>query len=258
MNYSQVFFGLITWLPLCVWISCLVHWAVGGDIDFVSMLVGIAAALVLGVVAIRPPIEILSPIACLVAYLTVFSYPILNSAAQRRAQKRLDVEEVADSYLALGQSPSNSLAKFKLAKAVYKNGLIGHAVAIADTAIPDLPRRIAEEEHRMLHRWKRAGVPPHTLVPIVCIECHTPCQPGWTHCRNCGEPFLLHRLKGQILPGGMARKLVAVWGSAVLFLIGAPLASTLAPPLEALVFVVLIGLLVALLYFSFRRPESLV
>jgi hypothetical protein len=255
MDLSSAFMGLITWLPLCLWILCMIHWAIGGDIDVVAAILGIAVALVIGVVALRPPIEILTPIACCTAYITVCVYPIFTALSNKYELKKMDIEEVADGYRALGQSPENPLAKFKLAKAVYKNGYIGHAVAIADQAMAKIPRRVAEEEFRMLARWKRAGVPPETLRPLTCVECHSLCEPGWTHCRNCGAQFLLHRIRGQMLPGGLAQKLVAVWGGAVVLIIGLPIATSFSTgPAVATSFGLL--LLVAVVMFITFRPRS--
>jgi hypothetical protein len=256
MDLSSVFLGLITWLPLCVWILCLVHWAVGGDIDVVVAIIGISIALVLGVVAVRPPIEILTPIACCTAYITVLVYPFVNAVLNRYEQKKLDVEEVESGYRALGQSPDNPLAKFKLAKAVYKNGFIGHAVAIADEAMTKVPRRVAEEEFRMLIKWKRIGVPPETLKPLTCIECHSLCQPGWTHCRNCGAQFLLHRIRGQVLPGGLAQRLIAIWGGAVLLIIGIPIAASFSTAPAIACSVGLVFLVAVLIFFTFRHRSG--
>jgi hypothetical protein len=226
MDLTTAFFGLITWFPICIWIVGLVNWMIVGDIDVISGILGISVALILGVVAMRPPIAMLSPIACVTAYATVLTYPVVTMATNRYAMRKMDVEEVEAAYGAIGQMPSNHLAKFKLAKSIYKLGYTGHAVAIADEVMINVPRRLAEEEYRTLQKWKRMGVPPETLKPLTCIDCHTSCPPGWTHCRNCGAQFLLHRVRGQILPGGVAQKVVAIWGGAVILLIGLPLASS--------------------------------
>ncbi len=119
-----------------------------------------------------------------------------------------------------------------------------------------IPERAATEEFRMLKRWKAAGVPPETNRPIPCVECRTPCQPGWTHCKSCGAPFLLDRVRGRILPHGHARQLMAIWASIVGALLSVSLAASL-PPVYALVAIsAIVAGAIVFLVVAFRRPEG--
>src|SRR5580658_2640198 len=195
----QLLLGCLIWLPLAVWIISLLHWAIQGDLDFITAIVGIGIAFGLGYTAMKPPIPILAPISCVAVFLTVMCFPMMQHMLVRYQHHGIDVENVEKAYRSLGQRPDNPLAKFKLAESIYRVGLVGHAVALGDVAVAGLPERIATEEYRLLKRWKRVGVPADTLKPIVCVECHTPCQPGWTHCRTCGAMFLLDRARGRVL-----------------------------------------------------------
>jgi hypothetical protein len=256
MDLTLVFFGLITWFPICVWVSCMIHWAIMGDLEWYLALPGTCLALVLGIVAIHPPVEILSPICCGAAYVTVLLYPAVQVLNQRRQQKEMDVDDMDEAYRILGQTPGNPLAKFKLAQSVYRLGYIGHAIALGDVALQGLPERVATEEYRMLKRWKRGDVPADTLRPIPCVECHTYCQPGWTHCRNCGAQFLLHRVRGKILPSSVFRKLVSFWAAAILLLIGLPIAASLQTGPAVTLVAALAVAVGAILFFTLRRRSE--
>ncbi len=244
------------WVPIAIWVISLIHWMVMADIDMVSGVIGVILGLGLGYTALKPPIAILSPVAFCLVVATVVLFPFLSSARERHQLKGLDYEAVEKAYDAIGQRPENPFAKFKLAEGVYRLGMIGHAVAIADSVMAYIPERAATEEFRMLKRWKSAGVPPETNRPIPCVECRTPCQPGWTHCRTCGAPFLLDRVRGRILPKGHARQLIAIWSSLVAGLLGIPAATRLQPVLAILVISLIIGGSAAFLVIAFRHPDG--
>jgi hypothetical protein len=227
-----------------------------GDLDALTGIVGIGVGLGLGVTAVRPPIPILAPISVCLVLMAVVMYPLLSTFVSHRELKNLDVEQVARAYRLLGQRPNNPLAQAKLAESVYRLGMAGHAVAIAEDALKKVSERAAFEEYRQLRRWKSAGIPADTMKPISCVECHTPCPPGWTHCRTCGAQFLLDRARGRLLPTGSARKLVAGWIVVALVTVGGPIVPSLPRDIGI---VLAIGLLVAsvgVLAIAFRPVEA--
>jgi hypothetical protein len=223
----ELVFAGATWVILIVWILSLVHWMIQGDVDAISGVAGIGLGFGLGYTALKPPIPILSEISFFLALMTVCLYPVASGVFNRHQLKELDVENVAKAYRLIGQRPDSPLAKAKLAESIYRLGMVGHAVAIAQDALAYIPERTALEEHRLLRRWKSAGIPPDTLKPITCVECHTPCPPGWTHCRHCGAQFLLDRAKGHMFPTGISRKILAIWMSAVAICLGVPISLAL-------------------------------
>jgi len=218
----DIVFGVAIWVPLLIWITSLVHWIIQGDVDPISGMLGIGLGFGMGVVALKPPIPILSQISFFLVVATVCVYPVAAGFFNKHQLRSLDVENVAKAYRLIGQRPDSPLAKQKLAESIYRLGMIGHAVTIAQEALAYIPERIALDEHRLLRRWKEAGIPPDTMKPINCVECHTPCPPGWTHCRNCGAQFLLDRARGHMLPTGSSRKIVAAWISLVALCLGIP------------------------------------
>lgn len=227
MISDTVILGCLIWFPLIIWVVSLVQWMVIGEIDPSSGIIGIVLGIGLGYTAMKPPVPILSPISFTLVVGTVVLYPFLRSSMDRHDQRNLDVEAVDKAYQMIGQRPDSPFAKFRLAQSIYRLGMIGHAVAIADSAMAYVSERTATEEHRILKRWKAAGVPPETMRQVACIECHTMCQPGWTHCRTCGRPFLLDRAKGRILPEGLAKRMLCFWGALVLMGVGVPCATAL-------------------------------
>ena len=120
----------------------------------------------------------------------------------------------------------------------------------------EMGQRIATEEYRVLKRWKRVGVPPDTLKPIVCVECHTPCQPGWTHCRTCGAMFLLDRARGRVLPRGAAKKLFAIWASVMILGVGVPAVTALPTAACVVAIVAFLAIIGAIVYLAFRPVQD--
>jgi ribosomal protein L40E len=256
VNWTTTILGCVVWVPIAVWVISLIHWMVMAEIDIPSGVIGVILGFGLGYTALRPPIPILSPIAFSLVVGTVVFFPFLSGALDRHRLRGLDFEAVEKAYEAIGQRPENPFAKFKLAEGVYRLGMIGHAVAIADSVMAYIPERSATEEFRVLKRWKSMGVPPETMRPIACVECGTLCQPGWTHCRRCGAPFLLDRVKGRLLPRGHARRLMAVWASIVAALLGIPAATALPPVFALMVMALLIAGCIAFLIVAFRHADG--
>ncbi|HWD40545.1 MAG TPA: zinc ribbon domain-containing protein [Fimbriimonas sp.] len=257
MNATTIaVFGCLVWLPLAVWILAVIQWTIGGDVDPLTGVVGIFVALGLGYAAVSPPVPIVSPIACGIVFLTVLTYPAFQLFLHKHQTHSIDIEVIEKAYRGIGQHPANPLVKFKLAEAVYRVGLIGHAVAIGDAALANVPERIATEEHRVLKRWKSSGVPPNTLQPIPCVDCQTPCEPGWTHCRNCGGFFLLDRSKGKILPTGVVRKLTAIWVTAVVLIVGIPSLTALPTPSSYIGMGGTVIVAAGVILIAFRKPRQ--
>jgi hypothetical protein len=254
INWLTTILGCLVWMPIAVWVISLIHWMIMGELEIPIGIVGVVLGFGLGYTALKPPenMQFLSPLAVFLVVGTVVLYPFLRNTFERHQLRGLDCDSVEKAYLAIGQQPTSPFAKFKLAEGIYRLGMIGHAVAIADSVMAYIPERAATDEFRTLRRWKQAGVPPETNRPIPCVECHTPCQPGWTHCKTCGAPFLLDRVKGRILPKGHARLLIAIWAAIVAPLIGIPAATALKPVLAVPAIVLIIGLSVGFIVIAVR------
>ena len=227
-----------------LWISALVHWMVGGEIELVSGILGIATGLGLGVVCLNPPVPFLQPVAYLAVWGTLVLYPFVRAGLTQRELRSVDVYALERAYEALGQRPREAFLRFRLAQAVWKLGMGGHAMRIAEGCLPELDPKVFREEHMIVRGWQRHAPGAELFVDYACMDCGGACPPGKTHCPACGAPFLLERAQGKVLGKGMGRRIVAAWVAGALALAGLPWASTL-PPGPA------IGVVVAILAAAF-------
>ncbi len=216
----------MVWIPLGIWIISLVNWSIVGDIDFLSAFLGISVALGLGYVSFNPPVPGMTPYIFATVALSVVLYPIARASMAKRERSAIEIEGIEQGYTLLGQRPSNPVARLKIAQHLYTLGHHGHAIAIADSVIKQLPERVFLDEHRMVRLWKAAPPRASAYNPISCVECGHLNPPGQVHCSNCGEPFLLHVVKGRFVPSQLGRRLVAVWIVLVFLVGGIPMAAS--------------------------------
>ncbi len=244
--------GCMVWIPLAVWIMSLINWSILGEIDGLSGFVGVSLALSLGYMAFRPPVPGMTPYIFGTVAFTVILYPVVRANMTRRELSSFDVDGIEQGYQLLGQRPSNPVARLKIAQHLYTLGHHGHAIAIADSVIKQLPERVFLDEHRMVRIWKMSPPRASAYNPISCVECGHLNPPGQVHCAACGEPFLLHMVKGRFVPSRLGRQLVAVWISTVFVIGGLPMAANLAPSAAAPVMIGVLLLAAAVVYAGFR------
>jgi hypothetical protein len=244
--------GCLTIIPVAIMCVSLVHWMIGGEVDLIGGIFGIAAALGLGFIALRPMVPIHAPIALFVAIATVVVYPFLRAAITIRELRSHEVDELERAYSLLGQQPANPLPKFRIARQLVELGLPGHAIKIAEPVMKQLPPELFHEEHRLYKQWQYTQPSNQLFSPVTCNECGHRNEAGRTHCFQCGAPHLLNRFRGKILPSGNGRKILAAWAALVTLLLGLPLAGSL-PPIAAIV-VILCCLVAAgvALFLAFR------
>ncbi len=247
--------GCLTWIPVAIMAVSLIQWMIAGDIDLPSGFLGLLVSVGLGTVAMRPPAPIHAPIALFVAVATVVVYPFLRGTMQMRELKNFEVDELERAYDLLGQQPMNPLPKFRVAKQLYVLGLHGHAIRIAEAVLPQLPKDLFTDEHRIWRQWQYTPQTPAMFAPISCSECGHRNDPGRTHCFQCGAPHLLNRFRGKILPKSQGRKILAAWIALVIMLVGLPFAGNL--PIGGAVAVVIACLSgAALVLFLAFRPSN--
>ena len=115
-------------------------------LEFPIAAVGCAVALALGYLTMNPPRPEFSPWIALATAAPVVSYPFVSNGMRKRALVQIDVEDVERAYDALGPQPKNPALKFRLAKALYNRGIVDAALAIAEPALKELPRRHYKDE----------------------------------------------------------------------------------------------------------------
>jgi len=248
--------GCLIWIPIAIMAVSLVNWAVAGEVDVITMILGLAAAVALGWFAFNPPAPIYAPLSLFVAIATCVCYPFLRMTMHVRELKEYEVEQLEAAYSILSVRPRDPLAKFRVARQMHILGYPVHAVKIAEKVMPDLPANLFVDENRMYRNWKFEEGDPEAAKPIRCVDCGTQNEPGHIHCRNCGAQHLIAKVRGRVLPAAQGKKLVALWISMVAVLMGMPLVAQL-PPLASVALVVgLFGFVGLALFLAFRSPEA--
>lgn len=253
---ATLVFGCLIWIPIAVFAVCLVHWMIGQDIDVITGLVGLMVLAALGITAIKPPIPIASPLSFAAVVATGIGLPFVRAAMNQRELRSIDIDGIHRAYEGLASRPGNILSIFKLAQHVYKIGLPGHAITLADSVLPQMPISHFRDEHRLVARWRKAGIPPESLNALSCVDCGTMCAAGQTHCPSCGARFLYDRARGRFIGKGVGPKLIAVWLALVGCLAGIPAASTLPPLLAMLSIVAIMVAAVVFIVVAFRKRSG--
>ncbi len=255
-QHSTALIGCIAWLPLAVWIMACVHWTIGGDIDPLTGFGGIAVAIGLGYEAINPPVPQLAPLTVIAVFITVFMFPFVRTAMDKRALKQIDIDALEKSFGALSLRPDNVMAKLKIARHLWDLGVCGHAIRIVESLLPSMPQNFFSEDIRMLKKWHMMKVEAHYFSPIVCAECHTSNGPGLLFCRQCGAPFLLDFVKGHVVGTRLGKKLIATWISLIAVLIGIPAAKAMPPVPSIIAIVVMMLFAVTIVFVAFRDTTN--
>jgi len=251
-NNSAAFIGCLAWIPLSIWILACVNWAITGDIDPATGVVGVFMAVGLGYEAINPPVPQLAPLTVIAVLATVVMFPFVRAAMDKKQLRGIDIDALDRAYQSLAVRPDNVVAKFKIAKVLFDLGMCGHALRIGESLVPTMPQRFFLEELRTVRKWQMMQIEARFFNPITCAECQTSNPPGLLFCQKCGSAFLLDFAKGRIVGKRLGKKLVATWIVLIAFLVGIPAAKALPPgPCIAVVFT-MITIAVSMVYFAFR------
>lgn len=219
--------GCISWLVVVVWAVAFVQWMIGGEIDVISGILGLAIFIGLGMMAFDPPARELGFLAVIGIFGSIPAFPILRYVMHRHHARDSEIEAVRQAYEGFVFRPNNPPAQIRLARSLYRLGLRGHAHVLAEAALPQLPIRFFPDEHRMVQQWRHHPLPPSEFEPITCVECGHPNHPGTIHCAACGARYLLDRVRGRVLSSSLGRRLLAAWLVMLLVLGGIPFVSAL-------------------------------
>lgn len=246
-----VVLGCTVWIPLLLWISALVQWMIGGEIELLNGILGISVGLLLGVATLAAPAPVRAP-----AYVAVWAilalFPFVRAGLNRRELRSVDVYALEKAYLVLGQRPRETFARFRLAQAAWTLGMTGHAMRIAEGCLGDMDPKVFREEHMIVARWRREQPPAEAFVDYECLECGGACPPGKTHCPKCGAPFLLERVQGKAFAKGTLGKYVAAWVAGAAALGGIPWAITLPPSAAIGAIIAILGVAFLVVFLAFR------
>lgn len=222
--------GCLVWVPVAIWVISFIHWAIQGDIDVITMIIGIGAAFALGYFTAQPPDPRLSVYLFSVSVGAIVAFPIVRSKVAKRALAAMEIEQAERAYDILRQSPDNIGARMKLARVLFVQGLIGHAVSLGETTLRGLPRGPFRDDIVEVERWRLQARDPRMFADFACLNCGTMNRVGEVYCRKCHARLMLDLLKGSWRQGGFGRKLIAAWILGILVFVGIPSCAMLRPP----------------------------
>ncbi|MGV3615880.1 MAG: hypothetical protein ACO1SV_11145 [Fimbriimonas sp.] len=248
--------GCLLWLVVCGYVLCFVQWMIGGEIDAITGILGIGVFMGLGMMAMAPPFPELRMLSVVGICGSTVMLPFLRYAFHRRDKRAVEVDAIRAAYEGFVFRPNNPSAKIKMARHLWNLGIRGHAYALAEDAMPQLPRQYFPDEHRMVALWRAHPPAASEFQPIRCVECGVPNAPGIVHCERCGGRFLLAQAQGRVLSKGLGRKLLAAWIVMMIALGGMPLASRLPGTTAVLVVVALMVAAVGALVLAFRPTQE--
>ncbi len=228
--HPEVFIlGCLVWVPVAIWTISLIGWAVQGEIDGLTLVIGLGAVICLGYFTTKPPDPRLSPIFFCVVAGSIVVFPFARRAMNRHALTALDTEAAARAYEVLRQSPHNIGARMKLARVLFHKGLVGHAVALGEATLKGLPRSTFRDDFIEVERWRGQLGPQSDIREFSCLNCGTMNRAGEVNCQVCGAPLMLDLIKGSWARSGVGRKFVAAWILGILVFVGIPSSSMLKP-----------------------------
>ena len=226
VDHPAMFFaGCFSWIIVAAWILNMVHRMIMAEVDVILGLPAIGLVLGLGYMSLSPPVPVLQPISIGLLCISGVMIPVMRMVGHQRDKRDVDVEGIEKAYEGFVLRPNNPSAKIRLARHLYTLGIRGHALVLAEDALPNLPRKYFPDEYRMVENWRHYPPPKSDFEPINCVECGHPNPPGNVHCATCGARFLLDRVKGRIVSTETGRKLLVGWFVMALAAIGIPVAS---------------------------------
>jgi hypothetical protein len=218
--------GFGAWIIASAWVLTLVHRMITLDVDALTGTIGIGLSMGMAYMTVDPSTPILQPICLVLLYGSGVMIPIMRLAYQRREIRNVDVDGVEKAYEGFVFRPNNPSAQIRMARHLYSLGVRGHALVLAEEALPQLPRKYFPDEYRMVEGWRRYPPGKAEFEPIDCVECGFANAPGMIHCGRCGARFLLYRVQGKIMSKSLGRRILAAWIIMALAMVGIPFAAS--------------------------------
>lgn len=182
--------------------------------------------MVIGGAIFKPPIPILSPVLCVVSYLTVLAYPSMKNLFNKAQLVQIELDILHNAYSGLQQKPDNVGLRLKVARLIYARGLVGPAIVLAENTLKGLPVGPFDAEQKMLNDWKIQVGNVSSFRSLPCLECGYANGAGEITCKKCGAPFLLHYAQGKWIGPDLGRRVISAFAAMMLALIGTPFAYT--------------------------------
>jgi len=240
------------WIAMPGWAIYLVHRMIMAELDTLIGFLALCATAYLGFLAWRPPQEWMGLGAVVAFFSIVVGLPLMEKLNMASADKALMLEQIETQYTQLRRNPQNAIATFRLAKYAYEHGMAGHALALAEIAIPSLPVGLFREEHKTIALWRMTVGPQHQ-APVKCLGCGNDCHPGEAFCSKCWAPFIYDRIRGGVFrTSSVGRKVLLVWVAIVVAGFTIPQLARISPAIAIPVTLLLVGLCFWALFTAIR------
>jgi hypothetical protein len=247
-----ILIGCVLWLVVVGYCIFFVQWMIGGDIDVITGILGIGLFMGLGITVFSPPVPIMGTVSAIAIGGSGIMLPILRGVMRHRDKRDAEVEAIKIAYEGFVFRPNNPSAKIKLARHLWNLGVLGHAYALAEAAIPSLPRQFFPDEHRMFATWQMRPPSQSMFSPITCVECGHANVPGNVHCAGCGSRFLLLVVQRKALGSKLGRRLLAAWLTMMVMLLGIPFAASTGGTVAVIVVVAMVVLAIGSLVLALQ------
>lgn len=217
----------LIWIPIVIWVLSMVGWMIEGEIEPLFGLVAVFGSVGLGAVAASPPAPWVTPIIFGFVLCMVVFYPYMRHQMAQQQLTAFEMKQIEDAYRELSLRPDNAMAQMRMARVLERRGKLGHAIAIAETALHGRPIKMVEDEVREVRRWKVNATDASLFEDASCLRCGAKNPVGTLICVGCGGPFLLDIAQGRsVLKSPIVKRLIAGWLVALLVFIAIPVTAT--------------------------------
>ncbi len=244
-----LYFTLYALTLVCTGVTAVttVNWIIMGEIETLLGIIVLFMTLVVAFFVIVPPIPGTSIIFALTIILYTCFVPTLKEAMNKYQLDAIDYKQTKLAYDRLKANPLALSNVLLIAESAYARGLIGPAIRMMESAIPQLPAAMTVNEVARLKSWQRQSPSHEQFRPHACQKCGIQNEPEQIFCRRCGHEFWLDYMFVGIAQASPVRRAFQAWIAVSGALIAVTVLGPLAPfPLNLVVYAVALGVATAM------------
>jgi hypothetical protein len=182
--------GLAVLAPAGIWVLFLIQWMVMGEVDGLTGVLGISAAIMLAVGALTLPVEEVKWGCLFLLYATIAVFVPMQEAVRKRGLARIDFEQMESCYDRLRERPQDSYAVFKLAELLVDRGFPSLGLGLMIARLEGEQPAFYEPEFRRVRVLQSQGIRAAT-GDISCPRCRNQMHRRLTICSRCEAPIYL-------------------------------------------------------------------
>lgn len=249
--------GCMVWVPVAAWVVTMIHYMIGDEIDVITGILCILVGLILGAYTMMSKDPVTRPYFVLAALSMLIIFPWFRGMMEKRELRNIEIEAIERAYENLGKYPTHLGAKIRIARGLYQRGFTREAITLAEKALENTPKRLAEDEHRQLREWKMDVPPFEPLRWMNCPHCSCNNAPSEFFCAHCGRPLWEAVAKQTAFSSESLNLLLLLWLAGIVGLVGIPLASAyVSPQLKVVAVVGILIAVAAIALFALRRYRT--